>query len=527
VTVSVPVEHKCGPYTLVADGGTAQELPDGTIVLRAERRYLVRSRAGVDPLPLPSVMEPLPGGEGTLLRFGNFVGASSLGGRHLRVTSDRISEAEVEDMLADVAAAGAILPLHRDSPTETSAARDLLSGADPPYLAWLHVAEAIQRRRSHDLPGAMERILARPHRRLARVVGEVPLDRCDDLGSATLVALAARPERLVPLHPDNPLAAAPMARALGGRLPSTVRADRVLETTDTPENRFVVLGLVLATQVVRRIEAAVGRPPRPPRWRRTAAEAQEVIELLARWRSHPSLQDVPLGHGLIPHSTVLRGRSGYREFAAFVRDLLSRSRWAPPEDARQLVDARDAAASYEYWCLVQVLRSLEHATGWRPEPLPLTADDFAAHVPRGAVKVGPITVWYNKTYSPALGTSYSLPLRPDISVFAPESGMHLLDAKLRRDVLLGPAASDSGEDEEGDAVRRGDLYKMHTYRDAIDGARSVWVLYPGGSSESSFYADPEAGGMPGPCGIGAVPLRPGNPLSRRLLDDLMREIASA
>ena len=33
--------------------------------------------------------------------------------------------------------------------------------------------------------------------------------------------------------------------------------------------------------------------------------------------------------------------------------------------------------------------------------------------------------------------------------------------------------------------KRGDLYKMHTYRDAIANARSVWILYPG--HETCFF----------------------------------------
>ena len=519
---SPPLEHACGPYTLVADPSTAWERADGGIDLWAERRYLVRSRAGAEPLPLPTVMEPLPGGQATLLRFGNFVGVSSLGGRLLHVRSERLSEHDVESMLADVAAAAAILPLHRHAPTETTAVRDLLSGDDPPYLAWLHLAEAVRRRRNHDLPGAIERILARPHRRLARAAGEVPLDRCDDIGAATLVALAARPERLVPLRPGNPLLAAPVARALGGRLPSALRADRAVETTDTPENRFVVLGLDLSMQVARRIAVAVRRPPRPPRWRRTATEAREVLELLRRWRSHPSLEGVQRGGGLIPHSTVLRSRSGYRELGAFVRDLLARTRWAPEQDARQLVDARDAAAIYEYWCLVQVLRSLERVTGHRPDPLPLTTDEFGAHLPRRPVAVGPFVVWFNRTYSSAAGTSYSLSLRPDISIVTPDGSLHLLDAKFRREVALGPSAHDDpAPDDEADTFRRGDLYKMHTYRDAIHGASSVWVLYPGAGSAPDFFEDPDLIAPSALSGVGALPLRPGDHVAPARLDSII------
>jgi predicted component of viral defense system (DUF524 family) len=45
---------------------------------------------------------------------------------------------------------------------------------------------------------------------------------------------------------------------------------------------------------------------------------------------------------------------------------------------------------------------------------------------------------------------------------------------------------------------------MHAYRDALDGVRSVRVLYPGTTPE---YWPITAGGIDG---VGAIPLRPGS-----------------
>ena len=78
-------------------------------------------------------------------------------------------------------------------------------------------------------------------------------------------------------------------------------------------------------------------------------------------------------------------------------------------------------------------------------------------------------------------------------------------------------ASDGLEDEVVDERRgtfkRGDFYKMHAYRDAIDGARSVWIRYPG--TECRFF--PADGAIveslmdplpPGLDGVGAIPMAP-------------------
>jgi predicted component of viral defense system (DUF524 family) len=65
--------------------------------------------------------------------------------------------------------------------------------------------------------------------------------------------------------------------------------------------------------------------------------------------------------------------------------------------------------------------------------------------------------------------------------------------------------------------RRGDLYKMHTYRDAIR-ARTVWVLYPG-TGELEEYTAPDDGG------VGAIPLLPG--ASHSALDKVIARLVGA
>jgi predicted component of viral defense system (DUF524 family) len=103
----------------------------------------------------------------------------------------------------------------------------------------------------------------------------------------------------------------------------------------------------------------------------------------------------------------------------------------------------------------------------------------------------------------------------------PNAGLHLLDAKFRLDKLATvmplddadiESPSDVAEERQG-TFKRGDLYKMHTYNDAIPSAQSVWILYPG--TEARFFP------VDGPrlnslhcavldkwVGVGAIPLVP-------------------
>ena len=89
---------------------------------------------------------------------------------------------------------------------------------------------------------------------------------------------------------------------------------------------------------------------------------------------------------------------------------------------------------------------------------------------------------------------------------------------------MGLAGSDKDGDDEkagerAGTFKRGDIYKMHAYRDAIPDARSVWILYPG--DEFRFFGVPGGGGQSGNQavsspeglpedlqGVGAIPLAP-------------------
>ncbi len=138
----------------------------------------------------------------------------------------------------------------------------------------------------------------------------------------------------------------------------------------------------------------------------------------------------------------------------------------------------------------------------------------------------PGTNWelvFNKSLRRPSG-SYSLGLRPDFALTG-AGGLLIFDAKFRfneRDVDR-MAAEDAEQALEQDiqqgsverVAKQVDLYKMHTYRDALQ-ARAAVALYPGNKAE---FFDVERGQRrdltlanlledDGWRGIGALPLRP-------------------
>jgi uncharacterized protein len=191
---------------------------------------------------------------------------------------------------------------------------------------------------------------------------------------------------------------------------------------------------------------------------------------------------------------------------------------------QRLLETKDIAELYELWCYFAVASALDGLLGRPVATDRPRADDLSVSVPRAYV-----VQWsdgtrlsYNVSFSrtQVVGRrSYSVTLRPDITLdvrTGPNAGLHLFDAKFKltmADTLLAPERSDTDEAEERHGTfKRGDLYKMHAYRDAIVGARSVWILYPG--DETRFF--PIAGDgirsaemLPSVVdGVGAIPLQP-------------------
>jgi predicted component of viral defense system (DUF524 family) len=508
---SVP-EAACGRYTLVAQrDGTLAERDDGALEIQAESTYLVR---GYDGLELSQVIHQPRGTADGWMRMGNFVGESSLGGRRLVVTSTRASAAQVDRMLSDLTDAMSALPTGFASPVGVAYDRSALTGHDVLSQAYAFVRDAMRAAGPHDLPAAVNRILARPYERLVREEHDIPVGQVDRLDPPALVAIASRPDRLVPVRPGGRAETTALAARLHGRLPDVVRSSRAQASVQTVENRFVRTAIEAARLVVRSFDAHV-RSSGHAAAAAHAAEAGQLAAQLELWLRHPVMAAVEPVSLLPLHSTVLRGRPGYRDVTRFYLDLIARSRLLDVDTARRVIDARDVAAIYECWCYAQVAAAVARALDMPAATVPTREGAFGYDLTRGGVAVvGGVGVAFNRTFRSARagGRSYSVELRPDIVVEHADGTLDLFDAKFKRDVVL--SRSSDGEDAEQETLttyRRGDLYKMHTYRDAI-GARSVWVLYPG-TAELERYAAPDDGG------VGAVSLLPGE--SQAALDEVV------
>ncbi len=440
-----------------------------------------------------------------LVRFGNAVGSFDL--PHLgrvEVVSGKWTRSDFDALLADLTAEAAALPFHGGRPAALPYDRTLAAREDLLYASFVYLRSILSDTVPPDerLLPALAAILADPHRRLRDERVAERLEHARRVDARTVERLVSSPGRLSRATMETPI-----ARALRGHLPERVDERRTTATLDTPENRFVRTFLLTVDAILRNLESSFRREADPFALR-IAGECRALRGRLAPVLRHRMWTEVgPMIH-LPAASTVLHYRRGYRQvFQSFARLRLAARVPLAPEVLRRLLEIRDAAELYEIWCFFEMVRAVREILG-----PPASADAFerrATHLALPRFQVlwpDGTTLDYNRIFQPDGGASYSVPLRPDITLSVPGRGLHLFDAKFRLDRL--PVEED---DVRGD-FKRADLYKMHTYRDAIPEARSVWALYPG--TETRFFGRTSGiwsgeGDLPAPLdGVGGLPLLP-------------------
>lgn len=455
-------------------------------------------------------------GDTLLVSFGNAVGIFEIPhyGR-VEVISGKWSSADFDAMLANLTDIASALPFHGGQPAALPYDRSVAARQDFLYSIFVYVRHILSDAAPRDerLLPALSSILADPHRRLKQELVSERLERARGVDSRTLERLASQSGPTV--RASGRQAAAPIALALRGHLPERVEERRTFSSLDTAENRFIKSFLQMLDAILDQMEIACRELP-DAFARRTLADCDRLRRRLAPFLGHRMWSEVgPMIH-LPASSTILQRRRGYRQvFQHFSRLRLAARVPLDRELVRRLLEVRNVAELYELWCFFTVVSGVEELLGPpssadvpKPRPGQLAVyQEFRVSWPNGA------SLFYNRSFHPSKQGSYSVPLRPDIALSIPGAGMHLFDAKFRLKSVASLMDEIDDEESARGSFQKADLYKMHTYRDAIPGARSVWVLYPG--SETCFFGIEHAkwngtGLLSEPLeGVGAISLIPG------------------
>lgn len=360
----------------------------------------------------------------------------------------------------------------------------------------------------------------------------------------------------------------------GRATPSALREVTTQETVDTPPNRFLRHALesflAVCDEVLR-----MGRKRSGP-----AQElAAELASRLNGVMGSGFFREIGRPRRLALENQTLQKREGYRDFLrAWIKlDQAARLDWDGRKDVFSAT-VRNVANLYEYWLFFKLfklikgtdgMQLIENPRGLGARPTFCKVDGrLTINLQRGRESMlvfeqnqdGNQTLrihfYYERVYSQSgvlTGGAYSRMFRPDFSLVifpacfaigcagdeaenqAAKAGkiayLHF-DAKYRVDKLeefFGVETESSDAEKELDAeeeskttntYKRADLYKMHTYNDAIRRTVGSYVLYPGDAEDRKLFNKYHEL-LPG---LGAFAIPPGK---EKPLKDLQKFIALA
>ena len=506
----------------VVDASTGDEAQcdeQGAFVVWDQRTYLVQA-VGESLRNHPPVLEIQRLGDVARLAFENYVGLAEVLGHRFHVRHGKLTADAFDAMLDGVVAEVADLAFDFGSPTSLPFERDatLRSGVDYHALAYLrHVMRRADE--GERLLGQFLQVASNPQRKMYNEPHWVATGSASAVSANGLLAVVSHPDRLVPLLRQSSLIGTGLGRALSKRrplFPGTVLADRRAETVDTHENRLVKRVVHSALDLVRSFE---GRALVNPSLREDLRVMREELDWMCSFAFLADVGDMTI----VPfQSSVMQRREGYRDFLGHHVHLGMSSTLSDDRGVwERLLDLKDGALLYEVWAFFEVKRILDELLG-KPRCSELTTHDDQHRLVPWPTRVeygDSVELTYNHTYRGRAG-SYSVAFRPDIVVRrrgASGWSSLILDAKLKfAGERLGEMENDDPDDWPRSATRA-DLYKMHTYRDAIREATGAFVLYPGTAFVSYSTTATSAGFE----GIGALPLVPGQKPEQLVL--LLRE----
>lgn len=473
--------------------------------MRSERRWILEGPCEL----LDDIKRVLPPstcvrlGRGALeLNLINSVGVLDLPhvGHPVHLCTGKLGEEDFEALLADLTDIATSLPFSAGEPASSPYTRGPAPRDEVLYHAFVYLRYIL----SDDAPTddrlipALELIQRAPYRRWQterREVGIEALTRVDERTLFDLVTRAGAPAH----SPSLSAAGAALASRLGGQLPESVSERRIRATLDTPENRFVKAFIGQASGIIARTRSEAEGPERNAFTDKLLGDCNRMDAALQPIVRHSMWEDVGTLTRIPFSSTVLQRRRGYRQ----VLRHFARIRLAPRipldrDEMRDLLELKDIALLYELWTFFRLADLVRELDGSPMRAARAASTPFEVGLGRDATFewASGVRLAYNPSFSRARKPpyrSYSVGLRPDIALHVPDGrncGLHLFDAKFRLQTLAevgldGAGVDRANREERGGTFKRGDLYKMHTYRDAIPEARSVWILYPG--SEFCFY----------------------------------------
>jgi predicted component of viral defense system (DUF524 family) len=463
-----------------------------------------------------------------ILNFHNFVGNTEFLGKKVRVQSKKITEENYVSMLFEITGKIAQLPFDFNTPTYSHFEINHMDSGKILYHTYL-ILRYMVFNSENDIQSAYEAIFSNPSRKTERVKSKSNVWEIKDVSFATIDSMLNNPQNLVKLNSSSSLNNTAFAKRCArngiGYFPGVVDDVRIIKSFDTAENRFIKYFLELCLSIVYMFEEKLinynnnTSRQMPLNLNEIFGDINKIREILQSIIQNPMFDEVGELRSIPFDSPLLQKGQGYKDIFNFY-NILQSSIYFPISNKKLelIIENKDIAELYEIWTYFRMLDVLEDVIGIEPsKAFVIREDDFKKNMNYSTCVVynyqgRTIKLWYNKTYSRGHG-SYSLQLRPDI-VLEVDNIKYIFDAKFKIDTVNW----DDLEEEKTFTFKNGDIYKMHTYKDAIDGVKTACILYPNPAKTciDFFYEDINSNK-----GVGAIPMLPD--LDMQQLRDFLSE----
>ena len=317
-------------------------------------------------------------------------------------------------------------------------------------------------------------------------------------------------------------------------LPRKINDFQLTESIDTVENRFIKFVLVTLRDFAYEIKERISKG----REQEEAIQIEEKLDIILQEDLFKDISNINTG---IFNSTVLQRKEGYREIYRIwlMFEVASKLNWSGGEDIYS-AGKRNIALLYEYWVFFKLLGIIEKIFNIKSKGISDLIEETKSglglklksgrYIPIKGIfdsnkrKLN-IEFSYNKTFTgensyPSSG-SWTKNMRPDytLSIWPIDFTMeeaesqeiitHIhFDAKYKIEDLkevFGEKTDDLRLEKEENSIgvyKRGDLLKMHSYKDAIRRTAGAYIIYPG---KISYQKEGYHEILPG---LGAFPLYP-------------------
>ena len=331
-------------------------------------------------------------------------------------------------------------------------------------------------------------ILMDPHRDLTTTEEHVALYEVDTVNPEVCLSVIQNPHMLL----KSNLSHIPLCSKLKQHLPKEILQYKNIETFDNPENRFVKKFLKdllnNLTQIIEIYKDKLGEKLK------ALTELMKSLETALRSGCLQTASE--FNPASIFTSQVLLKKEGYRELLQAYNKLLL-SKMPLFTYLQEKINQRNIAEMYEFWCFFELSKKLADFFRIKPENFKVKVETtLEGGLAQNKVKsvIGDYELIYNKKFTKSKQGSYSIPLKPDFSLQKNEKALVAFDSKFRFDIEDKELEEIPVEESEEVAIQNikierianiADIFKMHTYKDALN-LKSAIILYPG--NKNIFYS---------------------------------------